>query len=153
AVLFDPSALSAAERSELADVMARLRDREIVHAASLPAGGADAVAGLQAQGRIVCVVGDGLGHSAVMHRADVSISLRGPGPIADDEAGIVFLEEGLSKLGDLLDIARGLDRDIRRGRSMVLAPNVACVVGVFTMGLGLMASVVINNLASLLAMG
>ena len=35
---------------------------------------------------------------------------------------------------------------------MILAPNIACIVGVFTMGFGIMASVVTNNVAALAAL-
>ena len=36
---------------------------------------------------------------------------------------------------------------------MILAPNIACVAGVFTMGFGIMASVLTNNIAALAALG
>ena len=36
---------------------------------------------------------------------------------------------------------------------MILAPNIACIAGVFTMGFGIMASVVTNNVAALAALG
>ena len=36
---------------------------------------------------------------------------------------------------------------------MILAPNIACIAGVFTMGIGIMASVVTNNVAALAALG
>ena len=32
---------------------------------------------------------------------------------------------------------------------MILAPNIACIAGVFTMGFGIMTSVVTNNVAAL----
>ena len=35
---------------------------------------------------------------------------------------------------------------------MILAPNIACIAGVFTMGFGIMASVVTNNVAALAAL-
>lgn len=152
AVLLDASALSPAEHDEVPEWIDRLRDRGIVHVDILPSAGADAVASRQADGRTVCLIGDGLDGSPAMRLADVSISLRGPSTIADDAAGVVFLEEGLSKLGDLIDTARDLDRNLRRGRAIILAPNLACVAGVFTMGLGLLASVAINNAAALLAL-
>ena len=64
----------------------------------------------------------------------------------------MFLEEGLAKLCELRDIARDLDRNVKRSWSMILAPNIACIVGVFTMGFGIMASVVTNNVAALAAL-
>jgi Cu2+-exporting ATPase len=82
----------------------------------------------------------------------VSISLRGASSIATDTAHIVFLEEGLAKLCELRDIARDLDQNVKRSWSMILAPNICCIVGVFTMGFGIMASVATNNVAALAAL-
>jgi len=83
----------------------------------------------------------------------VSFPARGASSIATDTAHIVFLEEGLAKLCELRDIARDLDHNVKRSWSMILAPNIACIVGVFTMGFGIMASVVTNNVAALAALG
>jgi len=118
----------------------------------LPADKADYVARIQAEGKKVCFVGDGINDSIALKKADVSISLRGASTIATDTAQIVFLEGGLSKLCDLRDIARDLDRNVNRSWSMILAPNLTNVVGVFTMGFGIMTSVVTNNVSALAAL-
>jgi len=83
----------------------------------------------------------------------VSFPARGASSIATDTAHIVFLEEGLAKLCELRDIARDLDHNVKRSWSMILAPNIACIVGVFTMGFVIMAPVVTNNVAALAALG
>jgi Cu2+-exporting ATPase len=118
----------------------------------LPADKADYVAKLQQEGCKVCFVGDGINDSIALKKANVSISLRGASSIATDTAHIVFLEEGLAKLCELRDIARDLDRNVKRSWSMILAPNITCIVGVFTLGFGIMASVVTNNVAALAAL-
>ena len=115
----------------------------------LPADKADYVEKLQKEGSKVCFVGDGINDSIALKKANVSISLRGASSIATDTAHIVFLEEGLSKLCDLRDIARDLDRNVKRSWTMILAPNIACIAGVFTMGFGIMASVVTNNVSAI----
>jgi Cu2+-exporting ATPase len=119
----------------------------------LPADKADYVARLQAEGRKVCFVGDGINDSIALKKANVSISLRGASTIATDTAHIVFLEEGLAKLCELRDISRDLDRNVRRSWHLILAPNIACIAGVFTMGFGIMTSVLTNNVAALAALG
>jgi Cu2+-exporting ATPase len=118
----------------------------------LPADKAEYVERLQKEGRKVCFVGDGINDSIALKKANVSISLRGASTIATDTAHIVFLEEGLAKLCELRDIARDLDRNVKRSWSMILAPNIACIAGVFTLGFGIMASVVTNNVAALAAL-
>jgi heavy metal translocating P-type ATPase len=170
--------LQAAVRPEVHEIVRGLRGRGIKHLAIisgdheaptrrlaeslgmdryfaqvLPADKADYVARLQAEGCKVCFVGDGINDSIALKKADVSISLRGASSIATDTAHIVFLEGGLSKLCDLRDIARDLDRNVNRSWSMIVAPNVTNVIGVFTMGFGIMTSVLTNNVSALFALG
>ena len=170
--------LQAAVRPEIPEIVAGLRARGIKHLAIisgdhdaptrklaeslgmdryfaqvLPADKADYVEKLQKEGRKVCFVGDGINDSIALKKANVSISLRGASSIATDTAHIVFLEEGLAKLCELRDISRNLDRNVKRSWNLILAPNIACIAGVFTMGFGIMASVVTNNVAALAALG
>ena len=118
----------------------------------LPADKASIVEQLQKEGGKVCFVGDGINDSIALKKADVSISLRGASTIATDTAQVVFLEGGLAKLCELRDIARNLDRNVNRSWSMIVAPNVSNVIGVFTMGFGIMASVLTNNVSALAAL-
>jgi heavy metal translocating P-type ATPase len=118
----------------------------------LPTDKADYVARLQAEGRKVCFVGDGINDSIALKKADVSISLRGASTFATDTAQVVFLEGGLSRLCELRQIVRDLDRDVNRSWAMIVAPNVTNVIGVFTMGFGIMASVITNNVSALAAL-
>ncbi|MGC8640209.1 MAG: heavy metal translocating P-type ATPase, partial [Isosphaeraceae bacterium] len=166
--------LHAAVRPEVREIVQGLRDRGIKHIAIisgdheaptrklaealgmdryfaqvLPADKADYVATLQKEGKKVCFVGDGINDSIALKKANVSISLRGASSIATDTAHIVFMEQGLSKLCDLRDIARELDRNVKRSWTMILVPNIACIAGVFTMGFGIMASVLTNNVSAI----
>src|SRR5690348_18503004 len=79
----------------------------------LPADKADYVEKLQKEGRKVCFVGDGINDAIALKKANVSISLRGATSIATDTAHVVFMEPGLGKLGELLDIATELQRNVR----------------------------------------
>lgn len=169
--------LQAAVRPEVKEIVAGLRARGVKHLAIisgdheaptrklaeelgmdryfaqvLPADKADYVEQLQQEGRKVCFIGDGINDSIALKKANVSISLRGATSIATDTAHIVFMEQGLGKLCELRDISRELDRNIARSWAMIIAPNVACVVGVFTLGFGVAASVLTNNVAALAAL-
>jgi heavy metal translocating P-type ATPase len=132
--------------------LAESLDMDRYFAQVLPADKADYVMKLQNEGRKVCFVGDGINDSIALKQANVSISLRGASSIATDTAQIVFLEEGISKLCDLHDIAGELDRNVRRSWHLILAPNIACIAGVFTLGFGIMTSVITNNVAALAAL-
>ena len=115
----------------------------------LPADKAVYVEQLQREGRKVCFVGDGINDAIALKKANVSISLRGATSIATDTAHVVFMEQGLGKLCELRDIARDLERNVRNSWIMILVPNITCVAGVFTLGFGIGASVVTNNVAAL----
>ncbi len=169
--------LRASERPEVRAIIRGLRERGIKHIAIisgdheaptrklaeslgmdryfaqvLPADKARYVEQLQSEGRKVCFVGDGINDSIALKKANVSISLRGATSIATDTAHIVFMEEGLGKLCDLRDIGRDLDRNVKKSWKLILAPNALCIAGAFTMGFGIMASVVTNNVAALAAL-
>src|SRR5271157_559713 len=118
----------------------------------LPADKADYVEKLQREGRKVCFVGDGINDAIALKKANVSISLRGATSIATDTAHVVFMEQGLGKLCELRDIARDLERNVRNSWIMIMIPNALCIVGAFTMGFGIGASVVTNNVAALAAL-
>ncbi len=118
----------------------------------LPADKAEYVEKLQREGRKVCFVGDGINDAIALKKANVSISLRGATSLATDTAHVVFMEQSLGKLCELRDIARDLDRNVRNSWLMILGPNIACIAGVFTLGFGIGASVVTNNIAALAAL-
>ena len=115
----------------------------------LPTDKADYVEKLQKEGRKVCFVGDGINDAIALKKANVSISLRGATSIATDTAHVVFMEPGLGKLCELRDIAGDLQRNVRISWGLILAPNILCIVGVFTLGFGIAASVLTNNVAAL----
>jgi P-type E1-E2 ATPase len=169
--------LEAAVRPEVKAVVAGLRARGVKHLAILsgdheaptrrlaeelgmdlhvaevlPEQKAAHIERLQREGKKVCFVGDGINDAIALKRADVSISLRGAASIATDTAQILFLDDGLSRLCELRDIAADLDRNVRRSWRMLVVPNALCVAGVFTLGWGVMASVVLNNVSALAAL-
>lgn len=108
---------------------------------------------LQGEGRKVCFVGDGINDAIALKRADVSVSLRGATTVATDTAQVVFMEESLSKLCDLMEISQRLDRNIKTSWWLIIVPNALCIAGAFFLGFGVMASVLANNVAAIAALG
>jgi Cu2+-exporting ATPase len=166
--------LRAADRSEVADVIAGLRARGAKHLAIisgdherptrklaerlgmdrhfaevLPQDKASYVEKLQKEGRRVCFIGDGVNDSIALKKADVSISLRGASSIATDTAQIVFMEENLQKLLELRDISRGLQKNIDRSWNMIVGFNLICVAGALVANFGVMHSMVFNQIGGL----
>ena len=169
--------LRASHRPEAQDIVYGLRNRGIDHlaiisgdhegptrklaeslgmdeyfAGVLPGDKADYVERLQKRGRKVCFVGDGINDSIALKKANVSVSLRGATSIATDTAQVVFMEESLARLCDFLDISRRLDHNVKRSWGMIILPNALCIAGAFTMGFGIMASVLTNNVAAIAAL-
>ncbi|HLJ87713.1 MAG TPA: heavy metal translocating P-type ATPase [Candidatus Angelobacter sp.] len=118
----------------------------------LPEDKARYVALLQEEGRRVCFVGDGINDSIALKRANVSISLRGASSVAIDTAQVVFMEDNLTKLVELIDLSRRLDRNVQQSWAMILVPNLLCIAGAFFLGFGVMASVLANNVAAMAAL-
>jgi heavy metal translocating P-type ATPase len=169
--------LRASVRPEVRDIVRGLRQRGIKHIAIisgdheaptrklaeelgmdryfaqvLPADKADYVEQLQLEGHTVCFVGDGINDAIALKKANVSISLRGATSIATDTAHVVFMEQSLGKLCELHDIARGLNRNVHNSWLIILSLNLSCIAGVFTLGFGIGASVLTNNIAGLSAL-
>jgi len=118
----------------------------------LPQDKSSYVKKLQSEGRKVCFIGDGVNDAIALKTADVSISLRGASAIATDSAQVVLLEESLARVPELFEISKMLQQNVRRSWHMIVAPNVLCVLGVFTMGFSVFHSVLTNNVAALAAL-
>lgn len=133
--------------------LAELLEMDRYFAEVLPSDKASYVELLQKEGRTVCFVGDGINDTIALKKANVSISLRGASTIATDTAQIVFMEERLSRILDLRDISRDLEKNVRRSWQMILWPNGFCVAGAFFLGFGIMHSMIFNNVSALFALG
>ena len=107
---------------------------------TLPENKAMLVEQLQAEGKTVCFVGDGINDSIALGQADVSISLAGSSTIATDAAQIVLMDTHLQRLIDLLDLTHGLEKSIDRSIFISTIPSIIGVGGVFLLGMGMGAS-------------
>jgi Cu2+-exporting ATPase len=117
----------------------------------LPEDKAREVRAMQARGRIVAMVGDGINDAPALALSDVGISLRGSTEIALETADIVLLEAGLAHLPRVFELADAAMRRVMNALALVLAPNaVAIVLG----ALGLLPPAVaatVNNGSTVLA--
>ena len=121
-----------------------------------PADKLDTIAALQADGRRVGMVGDGLNDAPVMARADVSFAI-GEGPaLTRSHADFVLLSGRLGDIAEARRIAQRAMRIVRQNMAWAVAYNLTCVplalLGLFppwAAGLGMAASslfVVLNAL-------
>jgi Cu2+-exporting ATPase len=106
---------------------------EHVESRATPAHKARFVAELQASGRRVAMVGDGLNDGPVLGRADVSVAMRGGADLAQLQADAVLLSDALDDFVSALRLARAARRVMRQNLAWALAYN-AIVIPLALMG-------------------
>jgi Cu2+-exporting ATPase len=106
---------------------------------TLPEEKAQLIAQLQAEGRRVCFVGDGINDALAMRQAEVSISLRGATTVATDTAQIVLMDGDLTQLVALFDLAQQFSRNLNLNFRTTVTTSLLAVAGIFTVPLSLAA--------------
>jgi len=107
------------------------------YAEILPQEKAQLVKNLQAEGRKVCFVGDGINDAIALKCADVAISLRGATTLATDTAQIVLMDGDLQAVPELMRLADAFAANMRLNLAASLLPATVGVLGTFAFGWGL----------------
>lgn len=110
----------------------------------LPREKADIVERLQAQGKVVCFVGDGINDAIALKQSNVSISVAGASTIAQDVAEIVLMDGHLHAMNDLHDVSASLDRNLKKSLRFCIAPGVANLLGAFVLRYDTLVSLLVN---------
>lgn len=116
----------------------------------LPEEKAEWVKALQAEGRVVCFVGDGLNDAIALKQAHTSISLRGASTAATDTAQIILTDESLIQLDQVFTLAQRFNKNMRNNYITTFGPGLLCLGGIFFFNLQLLSAMVCYN-ASLVA--
>ena len=111
----------------------------------LPKEKAEIVERLQAQGKVVCFVGDGINDAIALKQANVSISVAGASTIAQDVAEIVLMDGHLHAMNDLHDVSASLDRNLKKSLRFCIAPGVANLFGAFVLHYDTLVSLLVNS--------
>jgi Cu2+-exporting ATPase len=90
---------------------------------ALPQDKFDSLARLQAEGRVVAMVGDGLNDAPVLARADVSFAMGSGADAAQCRADFVLLKDSLDELNNAIAQARRVMRIVRQNLAWALAYN------------------------------
>ncbi len=106
--------LLTGDREEVAAAMAKRAGIKHYQAEVLPSGKEDYIKGLQAKGRVVAMVGDGINDSQALARADVSIAMGKGTDIAMDVAMVTLITSDLVLLPEAVRLSKQTVRHIRQ---------------------------------------
>ena len=106
--------LITGDHAGTAEAVARAVGIERVAARVLPEQKAEHVAALQAEGKRVMMVGDGINDAPALARADVGIAMGGGTDVAMETADLTLMGGSLRGLGDAIELSRATLRNIRQ---------------------------------------
>lgn len=121
-------------------------------AETLPEHKADLIAQLQAEGKVVCFIGDGINDSIALKKANISISLSGASSVATDTAQIILMDESLQQLDTLFSMADSFDKTMDGGLQIMVVPNALGVLGVFFLGFGFLSAAILYYVGVVLSL-
>ena len=113
------AALAAARAAGLAD--------DAVHAGVLPAGKVDVVRALQAEGKVVAMVGDGVNDAAALAQADLGIAMVTGTDVAIEASDITLVRPDLDAAVDAIRLSRRTLAVIKGNLFWAFAYNVAAI--------------------------
>jgi len=100
---------------------------EEIIAGTLPDGKAAMIAGLQAAGHRVAMVGDGINDAPAIAVADLGIALGSGTDVAICAADLILLRDDLGAVADAIGLARATFRTIRRNLIWAFGYNIAAI--------------------------
>jgi len=133
-----------------AEVVARALGIDEVQADVLPDGKADAIAKLQAQGRIVAMAGDGINDAPALARADVGIAMGSGTDVAMESAAITLVKGDLRGIVRARALSKATMRNIRQNLFFAFVYNligVPVAAGALYPFFGLLLSPIIASAA------
>lgn len=104
---------------------------------TLPEDKAKHIRRLRELGRSVCFVGDGINDTIAMKEALVSVSVNGATTAATNTAGIVLMDSNLALIGELMELSRAYQRNLRTSFTVTLGPGLVGLGSIFLFGIGI----------------
>ena len=142
-------AIISGDRKQPTQALAAQLGIDSFFAEVLPQDKSHLIEQLQAQGRNVCFIGDGINDTIALKQANASISLAGATSAATDTAQMVLMDGTLTRLPALFDLSKRFNTNTNKTIASALFLPVASIFGVFFLNTGLAAATVAFNGGSL----
>jgi Cu2+-exporting ATPase len=123
--------------------LARTLHADAYYAGMLPPEKASLIAQLQAEGKTVCFVGDGINDALALKQANVSISLHGATGLAIDTAQIVLPNGDMLQLLTLFDMSSCLHTRMQGNLMCSMVPGIITIGGVYLLHFGIVAAYIL----------
>jgi P-type Cu+ transporter len=119
--------LLTGDNARAAQSVARAAGIDEVVSEVLPAGKLDAIKGLQAQGHVVAMVGDGINDAAALAQADLGIAMGAGSDVAIAASDLTLVSGDLRSAGDAVRLSRATLRTIKGNLFWAFAYNVVAL--------------------------
>jgi P-type Cu2+ transporter len=120
-------AMLTGDAKEVAEAVARELGIEQVFAEVLPEHKDQAVVDLQAQGKLVAMVGDGVNDAPALARADVGIAIGAGTDVAIESAGVVLASDDPRAVVDVIRLSRATYRKMVQNLAWAAGYNVFAI--------------------------
>ncbi|MCP5426013.1 MAG: heavy metal translocating P-type ATPase [Gammaproteobacteria bacterium] len=137
------------DRRQKAQVLADELGLDEVHAEMPPEDKAEVIKGLQAAGRKVAFIGDGVNDGPALATAEVGVAMPRGADIARATADVVLLDDRLGAVADAREVASRTMKLIRANFNLAVGVNTALLGGAVTGALSPVASALLHNGATI----